>query len=333
MIKEESKIMKGVAILLMLYGHLFFLQSDTNLCTCFVNICGKPLVELLTRASNPVAFFLILSGYGLYIVENNNNYNIIKKIRNLYVHYWITLFIFVPLGAFIAGTDKYPGSWINIISNVTAWGTTWNAPIWFFFPYMLLSLSSRFLFRLLDRLNAWLFMCGSLFLTFVAMFCISRYGDSYFFNHQLVYMPILYLDCLFPFTAGAWMAKYNIVEKLRDNSLKLRGYRCWILLILLIAFRCCFETGAFHTFYAIAFIILFVNASRWKWVDNFLSEMGKRATSMWFVHMYFCGYLFHDFFYSFRYPIVIFSLLVGCSYISALVIDHINAKVQTLISK
>lgn len=105
---------------------------------------------------------------------------------------------------------------------------------------------------------------------------------------------------------------------------------CWLLILLLVAFRCCFATGAFHILYAFAFIILFVNAPRFKWLDRLLQEMGRRSTSMWFVHSCFCYYLFHDFVYGLKYPLVIFLFLVVVSYLTAVVIDKINSKLSAL---
>lgn len=72
------------------------------------------------------------------------------------------------------------------------------------------------------------------------------------------------------------------------GGVKGSGLLSWLLLIILVAFRCCFETGAFHTLYVAAFIILFVNTSRPQIMNSFLVEMGRRSTSMWFVHTYFC---------------------------------------------
>lgn len=71
-----------------------------------------------------------------------------------------------------------------------------------------------------------------------------------------------------------------------------------------------------------------MNAPRPRPLNAFLQEMGRRSTSMWFVHSYFCYYLFHDFIYGFKYPIIIFIVLLICSYVSAVVIDWLNGVVQ-----
>lgn len=214
MTKQESTILKGVAILLMLYLHLFNQMSNVELCVSYLYVGNVPLIHILSRAANPVAFFLILSGYGLYKVRKKNpEYNIVKKLRNLYIHYWITLALFVPLGAWMLGCARYPGSIGATISNVTAWHTTWNGEIWFFFPYLLLALSSKQIFKVMDSIHPLLYFGATLFVSLAMGFCISRYGAAYLYRHQLAYMPVLYFSLLFSFSLGAGLAKYKLVEK------------------------------------------------------------------------------------------------------------------------
>lgn len=95
MSKETSLILRGVAILLMLWGHLFYLTENVNLCDCYIYIKQIPLVQLVCRATNPVPIFIILSGYGLFISHRRGKYNVWSKLISLFFHYWITLIIFV----------------------------------------------------------------------------------------------------------------------------------------------------------------------------------------------------------------------------------------------
>lgn len=337
MTKQESLMMKGVAITLMIFYHLFLNSSNAEGCINFLYVGGKPLAHLITRAMNPVSFFIILSGYGLYISHKKGTYNVWKKLKGLYVHYWISLLIFVTLGSFVAG-DRYPGDIVTIIYNVTAWDPS-NGEIWFLFPYAMVMLTSKWIVKVLDKFNPWLCLGVTLFISLCTGFVISRYGAQYLYHNQLAYKPILYISFLFSFTIGAYMAKYK--EKVLSGFMGrssvlwggISGLVIWPLLIALVAFRCCFETGAFHTLYVAAFIVLFVKAPRPKVLDSFLMEMGRRSTSMWFVHTYFCYYLFHEWIYGFRYPLLIFIVLLACSYGSAVVIDWINGKVQKLVTR
>lgn len=105
--KQESQIMKGVAILLMLFLHLFNQLPNVELCRNFIWIDGQPLVHILSRAANPVAFFLILGGYGLYKVNERGDKHRWSRVLKLFIHYWITLLIFVTIGHFL-DSEKYP---------------------------------------------------------------------------------------------------------------------------------------------------------------------------------------------------------------------------------
>lgn len=57
MTKQETQIMKGVAILLMIFLHLFNQMSNVELCRSFIYIGDIPFVYWLSAAANPVAFF------------------------------------------------------------------------------------------------------------------------------------------------------------------------------------------------------------------------------------------------------------------------------------
>lgn len=125
MSRQESQIIKGVAIVLMLFLHLFNQQNNIALCNTFFYLGEKPLLSYLVRAANPVAFFLILGGYGMYCVWQKGDKHRWTRIWNLILHYWIILLIFVSIGHFMF-PYKYPGGWLQILGNVTAFNTTYN---------------------------------------------------------------------------------------------------------------------------------------------------------------------------------------------------------------
>ncbi len=67
MSKEYSNYIKGIAILLMVYLHIFQ-SGDVAQLDYLVSIGDTSLLIYITSMCNPVPFFLILSGYGLYAV-------------------------------------------------------------------------------------------------------------------------------------------------------------------------------------------------------------------------------------------------------------------------
>jgi uncharacterized membrane protein len=68
MSKEQTSIFKGIAILMMLWLHLFNSPNIVDSCVPLLFIGNVPLVHLLTRICSPVDIFIILSGYGLHYV-------------------------------------------------------------------------------------------------------------------------------------------------------------------------------------------------------------------------------------------------------------------------
>lgn len=53
--------------------------------------------------------------------------------------------------------------------------------------------------------------------------------------------------------------------------------------------------------------------------------------NMWMIHTWFCYYLFHDFIYSFEYPVMIFVVLTIISYLCSLAVNRITLPIERLI--
>lgn len=148
----QSRVIKGIAILMMIFLHLFNHLEDVEQCFNFFYVDGIPLVHWLTRAANPVSFYLFLSGYGLYFSwMTGKTKSPWLRCWQLYRVYWLTLIVMLTIGFFVNPT-KYPGSVQSLIENVTGWYTSYNEEAWFLFPYLLLVLTSRWLFFGLERL-------------------------------------------------------------------------------------------------------------------------------------------------------------------------------------
>ena len=321
MSKQESQELKGVAILMMLFLHLFNHISNVQLCSIYLYINDEPLVYILTRMTNPVAFFVMLSGYGLYATWKKGDKHRWTRIITLVLHYWLILFIFVSIGMSVV-PSKYPGTWGNIVQNLTAYNTTYNSEHWFLFPYILLALSSPFLFRICDKVNKFVVIGVSYIIYLVTCFLISRYGETYLFTHMLVYHPILYGSLLFNFLVGALACK-NRWLKLYEHP-KVNRW-AWGILVLVCVVRCCFETGAFHNLYVYMFILIWLQASRPMWLKSFLMHLGKHSMNIWLIHSFFCYHIFHGWIYSFKYPVLIYGMLLLISYLSSCLINFVYA--------
>lgn len=328
--KDETKNMQGAAILLMLFLHLFNNQARVeNLCGSYLVLGDSPLVFILSRAANPVPFFLILSGYGLSCINQKGTLtprSQLRRLARLYFFYALTLLVFVGIGSVIS-PHKYPSTPLEAALNLIGWSSSYNAETWFLFPYALISLSSRYLFILKRKFGTWPTLTCSFVLSISTSLLISRYGSAYLYTHQEAYLPILCLSFLFPFYIGAYFHELATRRGSLRFALPCRNITFPILLICLVALRCSTSHSFLNAVYAAGFILLFYNCPRHKCIDGFLKEMGKASMIMWFVHTYFCYYLFPKFIFAPRQPLAVFLLLLLCSYFTARLLTAIGAPV------
>src|SRR4051794_21728645 len=103
--RNMTAISKGLAIVLMVYHHLFaFPNRIANVdYTPIMVVNDLPLDQLIADFGKLcVAIFLFLSGFGLYkSFEAKGIFTFqqgVKRIINFYKLYWIIFFIFIPIG-------------------------------------------------------------------------------------------------------------------------------------------------------------------------------------------------------------------------------------------
>lgn len=322
--KEQTQQIKGIAIILMIFLHLFNNPNIVNFCHPIFFIGDTPLVTIIARSCNPVGYFLIMSGYGLSYVYEHGSLGVnhiqektkpqLKRLFKLYRTYWFVLLIFVPIG-FIINPVKYPGSVTDIISNITGWNTTYNAEMWFLFPYVMLSITSYGIFKLMDKLgNKLAFICSAI-LYFVSCFIISRYIAPNNLYHKPYVALLTYFDLLLSFVIGALFYRLDLSSL--TNKLQSNQQGTLIMLILLFCSHFITSFQGFNPFFEALIIFLFLQLRTRKYISSLLQELGDKSTIMWMVHTYFAYYLFHDLIYGFKYPIIIFLVISIFSYIIA----------------
>ncbi len=327
--KSTSQSLKGVAILLMIFYHLFNNIANVNLCDNLLYISGEPLAYILSKATNPVAFFLILGGYGLFKVNEKGDKNRWGRIFKLYIHYWLTLLIFVAIGHFLK-PELYPGNWLVGIVNLTGFVTTYNHEMWFLFPYVILSICAPYIFRLYQKFKSW-----TILIFVFLIYCFTQYFlktyQGFFYENYWAYNGILVFNLLFNFTLGALAARGRIFEKIHSRYLLLppvlRGIGVVMIICVLIAIQC---VTTFNYFYAFLMTLILALPRIPVFCRKILIQLGNQSMNMWMIHSWFCYYLFHNFIYSFRYPLIIFAVLTIISYLSSFVINYLAAPIESL---
>lgn len=288
--KEDSKVLKGVAILFMLFLHLFNQEQRVELCTTYIHIGNHALVSLFAKFTQIcVPMYLFLSGYGLYIssVGDKGSYrDSIKRFFSLYLNFWIILILFVSLGCFIR-PEMYPGSNVKFVDNITSWHTVYNGEWWFLFPYMVLVLLYPLLFKWVNQNHTLtVFVVGGI--VFVLSYLIIYYNRNFLYTHQLFYLPILCVNILFPFVLGFLCMKENLVDIIRSKvsgwSYRNEIFIC--LILVLIIFQMILSVSIFNVFIAVLFILLFSILDLPVLLKKFLLKMGDYSTNIWLIHSF-----------------------------------------------
>ncbi len=336
MTKEETLQLKGIAILMMLFLHLFNTTANVEQCQTYIYFWnGKPLVLALSRvAAFCVPIYIFLSGYGLAITYKQNQ-RIMRswnRIFNLYINYWIVFLLFIPLACFIR-PQNYPGNLTEFICNFIALDCSYNREWWFFLPYVLLVISSKHIFNILDKLDI------KTTLTTVTVLCIlyiitNTIGKSIFRTSQPLQVVAWYITLLFTFICGALFARYNIFEYFQSYFSRYSSPKRNFLLICGLSTLCILRMmlgpSMLNPFFVIPFLICYVCMKHNKHISWMLRFWGRHSTNLWLVHTFFAYYLFHDFIYSFHYPILIYLVLLIISLGSSYVVRFIHHPIKSI---
>ena len=324
--KDTSTLIKGVVIMMMLVVHLFN-GSHIDLCTHWFHIGDAPLISWLSRACGPVPFFMLLSGYGLAYKYEGKGIRLIDQLRRilrLYLHYWVILAVCLIVG-YLLFPAKYPGSLRKVIVNMLGWDVTYNAEMWFLFPYCIISLFSMYIIRAVEKVgNVWALVI-SIGIMGCTSFLISRYGD-FLFHNMTYYQPLLCFHLLQPFVMGV---------VLRRTSLPLnRPMPQWLVLVLIAALvlLTCVTHSSFRYILYVPLLVFLLCHIHWpQWLKAVLMELGRKSMTIWMIHTWLAFYLFTDQVYALRYPLVIFLGVLVASYLLSIPVMWVAGKINGLI--
>lgn len=326
-------MIKGIAILLMIWLHLFNREDLLTLCYPLWFIKDVPVVSYIVKAANPVPFFMILSGYGLTYVYKHQRLNVksqANRLFKLFIHYWLVLLVYVTIGHFI-NPVVYPNDFLHIIANIVGIRCTYNGEIWFLLPYSIISLCSYWIINYVYHLNKKKKITITIVI-YVIIFLAARYLGYHLPKdpvwETLLIQPVYFVQLTFYFSLGIIL--YRCLEK--EPIFKYENpYIYMLLLVCTIVVKSMFKITIADGLYAFAFIWCFIHLSLNKYIRKILSELGHRSMVMWMTHTFFSVYLFQDFIYGFKYPLLIFLMLVIITFVTAIPIMYISGKILKLI--
>ena len=334
--KETSLELKGIAILLMLLLHLFNTQERVAECTTFVQFWNhKPLVYALSRVAGfCVPIYLFVSGYGhaISLLRGRLNFgHCLQRIRKLYVNFWLIFFIFIPIACWVQPT-AYPRGATVFLQNMIGLDFSYNKEWWFLLPYVVLALLSPFLFRAVaQKTNTGDYRIGKapLLLTAAVYLLVTtcgKYLPDSLSQQPLIVLFLNTLKLLFVFIAAAAFAFNQWFERLQAWPRR-KSHLFLVCLLALCLLRMSLGPSFLNAFFVLVCIPLYVLLSRPNWLKRFLMFFGKHSTNMWLCHTFFAYYIWGEWFYGLRYPLLIYLALVAASLGVSMLVEPVYQRI------
>lgn len=298
MTKNDSRLLYGTAILMMLYHHLFKVRGslDCEILT-IPSLFGVTYYYPQTIAwfgKICVAIYAFVSGYGLSTkaacsVRRNllcSKIKIsLKQIRKLYIKYWTVFVLFVGLFSFLGWMKIELGP--KSVLNLLAIRFDYNGAWWYVRNYVLMLVFFPFLDSILSFVCRW--KKAGLLTTIPILYVFAYYLISNQFLIDLlgsvsgVYLAI--------FTEGILVEKLKLFEKL-DLLLKYKVWNKLIILVVVIAIRIIAVKNAGDCVIDLIVIFPFIYCiikiiNHWLLAKKILQFIGDYSTYMWLVHGFF----------------------------------------------
>lgn len=328
--KRQTNIAKGVAVLLLLWHHLFY--NDPKNYGKFISILkiDNVPIECVIAGSCKVcvAIFLLLSGYGLYRsyqnfcneTIDNNRIAVTKDFKFVWNHwikmmsgYWFIYIIFVPMGMFFGrsfltyyGLNPiyYLTEFLGITYLFFEYNAIFNATWWFMSVIIVLYI----IFPLLHKLLTWQ---SEITLSLSILFMFVNIP----FLHDINYW-------FAPFVFGMYISKHNLFSKiltLCDTLLK-RISLSILLIVVSLYIRIAFFKNAvyFDAFFAFAIILFsYMVLSNIPKLSKSFEILGKHSANIFMFHTFIYSYYFQPIIYFSRYSLLIYIFMVlVCLFIS-----------------
>lgn len=334
---KDSNILKGVALMLLLWHHLFFSRNGmyTELCV------GKyEMVEMFARICKLcVAIFVMLSGYGLTVqAEKNGGINSIgvfyrHRFSKLLVNYWFIWLLFVPVGVLVFDRGFEEVYQTNIILKFVAdvFGLAfafnfygYNATWWFMSCIIVLYLCYPLLYQTVKKYPIYTLL-GSVSVAIAVPVAGQHFG---FLNSTiLMYLPAFVLGILMKICPI-----YIEREKEKHNRV-LQAVLLLLFLTLWVEHLYVKANIVFDAVITLSMIMLYKSVELPTFVEKTLEFLGKHSMNIFLFHTFIFSHWLKVFIYSPKNPLLIFLLLLALCLIISVAIEWLKKiiKIDSLI--
>lgn len=324
--KHDAKILQGIAVMLMVWHHLFAFPDRIIVpyTECIV-IFGVHVESILSYAGRfCISMFSFISGYGMlkkYLNERNKSIKaiyskIVESLIKFYTNYWGICIIFVSYG-FITG--KYSVHLQELIKTILGFSCTYNAEWWYISQYIGYLLVFPILLQLVDITEK------------RPMYWIIFIAGFYMINKYILHIFIF--EFLLCFILGIIVVQYRIFDKIYSN--KVSKYLIIIIGILMSFVRSLVYVQSDKDYLfvlpIIFSILIFVKS---KYCSNLFRQslqfIGRHSLNIWLIHTFWAYYYFQKITFSLYYSIPIYIVCIGASILSGVIINRLTIKCMNL---
>ena len=329
--KEDSKMLKGVAILAMLMLHLFCRTANLPY-TPLLWIGNIPFVYYLGLFGDIcVSIFCFISGYAHFMQNTASPANRWKHLLRFMIVFWIIVVLSSVVGL-LTGNRAIPGNGKEFLLNCLTLRNSYNGAWWYANTYILLNVLQPFSRRFAERCPVWVVLSAA-FVFYTVGYGIRFWGWGAC-DHAVLQWIITHIGLLgtsyFPYMIGMVFCRKQPIGALR-NWISLHNVPfIYIYMITITTFIAMIVLhGIVPSLFvavltATATIVLLCICPMPHWLQNVLRFFGAHSTNIWLTHMFFYTGLLDGFVFRAKYPLLILLLMLLCSLAASYVIRWIS---------
>ncbi len=340
--KDHTKMLHGLAILMMLYHHLF--STPEALGTEYVSVLNFGSVNIELKMAwffkICVAIYAFTSGYGLSrglsgINVTDKNFRtrlkddyvfVLKKYVSFYLQYLLVFIIFVPIGFFFF--DK---SFVfsEFLLNLLGISSTYNGAWWYVLQYLKMILTLPVLDVIFagykskkDKITQ-----TSIIIAGIVLVVILRLAAPLQLNNIIDFMrPAFYLCFVIGFLLSRFRV-YELMDSLLPSkilyALGIAGFLIVIILRVMLAKDAAFAVLDFLFVPVFSFGFICITETL-KPVKPVFLFFGKLSTYIWLTHVFFYDHYAKKIVMASHISTLIYLTLLLLSTLTAFVLNYIG---------
>lgn len=334
--KQEAGILQGIAVLLMVFHHLFDFPDRIHV--PFVNVFAFIKLEIFVSSFGRicVAMFAFLSGFGLYkkYIEKLKDKKfpifscyrgMVGQLINFLKRYWIVFATFIAYGLI---ANVYAFGWAEFFKNFFGLSSTYNKEWWYVLQYFDFLLMFPIVFSVEKWLAGLIRKNGEVWSSLIVSIPLAIF---------FVWQGQVYNFC---FLLGMLSVSTNAMDILIGVLEKTSFCRYGIATIFIaMAFisRVKVLGGGYDYINVVLFILgllIIIKSKIFKKLFNSsIGFIGRYSTYIWLTHTFYAYYFFQKFTFFPKYSILIYLWCVALSLMTGMVLEYIVAGIEKGVRK